>query len=339
MTVRAPRARTLWRSGLAALALAGLVQSGSGLAQSAIQPAVPAAPVPRETKSNVETGIYPMRYIGDAATAITRIERETIMTRAILTQGDPTGAGANGAVLRYRKQVALGSMMPGEATPLAAMDEQQVIYIEDGAGTLDDGLHQWPLRAGHVALLPGGIKNRISASGDSPLRMLTMTEPAHTDEKAAKAILVRDLSKILFVEQGAHWTNMSKAPFTDVGERFLIVYMGPRTIAGPHAHTPETEEGWVKLTDGPVWLEIGSEILPWHRNMGMIAPPNGQSVHAAINTSDSVQAFFYFATNRAPGSPPPPPTPGRPPVNPIYEQSAIAATIAPIALKPAPTQK
>jgi mannose-6-phosphate isomerase-like protein (cupin superfamily) len=297
------------------------------------------APVPRETRSNIETGIYPMRYVGDPAGAITRIQREAIMTRAILTQGDPMGAGSNGAVLRYRKEVVLGTLMPGEATPLAAMPEQQVVYIESGTGTLDDGQHIWPLREGLVVLLPGNIKNRIAATGDRPLQMLTMTESAHTDEKASRSILVRDLAKILYVEQGTHWTNMSKAPFTDVGERFLIVYMGPRTLAGPHAHTPETEEGWVKLTDGEVWMEIGSEILPWKRNMGMIAPPNGQTVHAAINTSNSVQAFFYFATNRAPGSPPLPVNPNRAPPNPIYEQSAIAATIAPGQLRSNAVQK
>jgi mannose-6-phosphate isomerase-like protein (cupin superfamily) len=313
--------------------------AGLGLAMAAGAAAQEAAPVPRETKSNLETGIYPLRYVGDAETAITRIERETIMTRAILTAGNPMGAGANGAVLRYRKQVALGWMSPGEATPLAAMAEQQVIYVEEGTGTLDDGTRQWPLREGLVVLLPGGLKNRITATGDRPLRMLTMTEPAHTDDKASKTILVRDLAKILYVEQGTHWTNLSKAPFTDVGERFLIVYMGPRSIAGPHAHTPETEEGWVKLTEGPVWMQIGSEIMPWKRNMGMIAPPNGLSVHAAINTSDRVQAFFYFATNRAPGTPAPPPPPGRPPVNPIYEQSAVAATLAPVPLRGAMPHK
>lgn len=296
-------------------------------------PAPSPAPIPRETMSNIQTGIYPQRFVGDAAKSVTRVTRDTIMTRSILTTGDPMAAGANGAVLRYRKDVVLGTMMPGEATPLAAMTDQQVIYVEGGTGTLDDGAHVWPLREGLVVLLPANQRNRFTATGDKPLTMLIMTEAAHTDAKAAQSILVRDLSKILYIEQGAHWSNMSKAPFNDVGERFLIVYMGPRSIAGPHAHTPETEEGWIKLTDGDAWLEIGSEIMPWTRNMGMIAPPNGQSVHAAINTSDSVQAFFYFATTRAPNSPPPPPNPNRVPPSPIYDESAVRSTVVPLPLK------
>lgn len=318
-----------WR---AATALAATMLIGFAVsAQAPVAGGTP--PVPREPPSNIQTGIYPQRFVGDAAKSITRIARDTIMTRNILTMGDPMGAGANGAALRYRKEVVLGTMMPGEATALAAMPDQQVIYIEEGTGTLDDGVRGWKLHPGLVLLLPANVRNRFTATGDQPLKMLMMTEPAHTDEKAAKNILVRDLSKILYIEQGAHWTNMSKSPFSDVGERFLIVYMGPRTMAGPHAHTPETEEGWVKLTSGPAWLEMGSEIMPWTQNMGMIAPPNGQTVHAAINTSDSIQAFFYFATFQAPGTPLPPPNPNRRPPDPAFEQSAIRATIAPVPLK------
>lgn len=315
-------------------AAAALLTAASFIASAAYaQAPATTPPVPRETLSNIQTGIYPSRYVGDAAKAVTRIARDAIMTRAVLTAGDPMGGGANGAVLRYRKEVIVGTMLPGQATALAAMAEQQVIYVQGGTGRLDDGTHSWDLREGLVLLLPANIANRFTATGDKPLTMVMMTEPAHTDARASKAILVRDLSKILYVEQGAHWTNMSKAPFTDVGERFLIVYMGPRTIAGPHAHTPVTEEGWVKLTDGDTWLQIGSEIMPWTKNMGMIAPPNGQSVHAAINTSDSIQAFFYFATTTPPGSPPPPPNPNRVPPSPAFEASAVASTIASTPLK------
>jgi mannose-6-phosphate isomerase-like protein (cupin superfamily) len=315
-----------------ALLLAASLSAGTVQGQVAPPPQGSPPPVPREPLSNADTGIYPARYIGNAATSLTRIQRDAIMTRRILTTGDPMAGGANGAVLRYRKEVVVGTMAPGEATSLEAMTDQQIVYVEEGNGRLDDGVHAWPLRPGLVLLLPANLRNRFTASGDKPLKMLIMTEPAHTDEKASKAILVRDLSKILYIEQGAHWTNMSKAPFNDVGERFLIVYMGPRTMAGPHAHTPETEEGWIKLTDGDAWLEIGSEIMPWTQNMGMVAPPNGLTVHAAINTSDSVQAFFYFATFRAPGSPPPPPAPSNRAPRPVFEQSAIASTIAPVPL-------
>jgi hypothetical protein len=78
-------------------------------------------------------------------------------------------------------------------------------------------------------------------------------------------------------------------------DRIYIVDMAPMTMAGPHAHVPNAEEGWVKITDGDALMELGSEIRRWPINVGFIAPPNGQTVHAAINISDSVQSWFYFA--------------------------------------------
>ena len=45
-------------------------------------------------------------------------------------------------------------------------------------------------------------------------------------------------------------------------DRIYIVYMGPMTIAGPHAHNPETEEVWIKMTDGAALMQLGSEIRP-----------------------------------------------------------------------------
>jgi len=154
---------------------------------------------------------------------------------------------------------------------------------------------------------------------------------------------VRDTAKILYIEQGVHWTNMSKSPFSDLGERFLIVYMGPMTVAGAHAHTPETEEGWVKITDGPTFMQVGSEIRRWPANVGLLSPNNGQTVHAAINTGDKVESWFYFQGR--PATAPQAPTNGpRSPLGgrvwtPEIAQSAIDATVAPHALTAAPAKR
>ena len=257
-------------------------------------PSMPDAP-----PSNVETGVSMDRVIGDASKAVTSIFEDAIMVRPILTQGDPLQPAAPGAVLRYRKRVSLGTMMPGEVSPLSRQDNQLVIYVKSGHGRVDDGQKQWDLRPGYAILIPPGVQHRLSDVGDDQLKMIIMEEPTNPEVSAAKGILVRDTGKLLYVENDVHWSNMSKAPFADVGERFLIVYMGPRSIAGPHAHNSETEEGWVKLTDAPAWLQIGSEIRPWKADMGMVVPPNSKTVHAAINTSNQTQAWFYFA--RFPG--------------------------------------
>ena len=111
---------------------------------------------------------------------------------------------------------------------------------------------------------------------------------------------MRDVNVILYTERNVHWSNFAKYVFDDrdgmhPSDRIYIVDMAPMTIAGPHAHVPNSEEGWVKVTDGDAIMQLGSEIRRWPANAGFLAPPNGQTVHAAINISDTVQSWLYFA--------------------------------------------
>lgn len=119
-------------------------------------------------------------------------------------------------------------------------------------------------------------------------------------------------------------------------DRVYVVYMSPWTIAGPHAHTPGQEEVWVKLTDGAAIMQMGSEIRPWPANAGFMAPPNGQTVHAAINVSDSVQAWFYLGRLGVNTPPVAQPNPNRRPPNPAIVEGVQRATIAP---RPLPADK
>ena len=156
----------------------------------------------------------------------------------------------------------------------------------------------------------------------------------------APGIVVRDVRKMQYVEQGAHWNNMSKGPFSDLGERFLIVYLTPMSTAGAHAHDENTDEAWVKITDGPALLQMGSEVRWWDANVGMMAVPNRQTIHAATNLGDKIQAWFYFA-GTGPSSPPQPrpPQPSRAPLNPTIAQSVLDSTIAGRPLDPAPAKR
>jgi mannose-6-phosphate isomerase-like protein (cupin superfamily) len=277
----------------------------------------PAATGVREPDSNLQTKIDPDRYIGDPTRSITRIKRDIMQTRAILSPGDPSVVGNDGALLRYRKAVSLDMLQPGEATALTRQQDQQIIYVKAGTGRLDDGARAWDLKPGIIVMIPANQANRISNTGGEQLTMITLTGAASAGgASASSVILVRDTAKVAYVEQGVHWNNLSKAPFNDLGEPFLLVYLGPMSIAGPHSHPPVWEEGWVKLSDGPALMQIGSEVRPWGENVGIITPNNDQTVHAAINLSDQTEVWFYFqgkaAPIRAPNPPPPltaPPSP------------------------------
>jgi mannose-6-phosphate isomerase-like protein (cupin superfamily) len=338
-------------STLGALALAIAVpQIGAAQAQQASAPGQPQTI--REPPSNFATRTDIDRFIGDPSQKPARIARDSILVRPILTQGDPLNPGDKAAILRFRKAVMLGMLLPGDATPLQPVTERQIIYIENGEGRLDDGTKTWELKKGYVALIPQGLAHRISSVGDKALTMvmLAWTPPTAPDASIRQEILVRDPSKQLWVEQGAHWVNLSKGPFNDVGERFLLVSMAPRTVAGQHSHSPETEEVWVKLTDGETWMQMGSELRPWPQNVGILAPTSGQTVHAAINTSDTVETWFYFAGNgaqRAPnaqqppapaGAPAPVSTLGNPAARPtntaLITESIVKSTVAPVPIRP-----
>jgi hypothetical protein len=308
------------RLAFALLAVAAL----AGSATLAQVPPPEARPVPRESESNRVTGIVVERFIGDAALAMPRIIGNAMLARTILSKGDPSQPGWPGALLVYKSEIFAASLEAGEATSMMQPEEQWIGYVKAGQGTLDDGKQRWALKPGFAFLVPAGMAHRIAASGDGPLQMTILAGPPQGT--ASPAIVVRDSARLLYVEQGAHWVNLSKAPFRDFGERFLLVYMSPMTIAGAHAHVPGTEEAWIKLTAAPALLQVGSEIRPWQQDQGFVVPPNGRTVHAAINHSNQRQAWFYFSTMPRPANAPPRPAQA---ADPAFAAAVVAATIAP----------
>jgi mannose-6-phosphate isomerase-like protein (cupin superfamily) len=329
--------KTLAQNLAAGFALAALAAPALAQAPQAPAGGPPPATGVREPNNNLQTKVDPDRYIGDPARTITRVKRDIMLSRVILSPGEPNAQGQDGAVLRYRKEVSLDTLQPGEATALAAQGDQQIVYVKTGEGRLDDGARAWDLKPGLIALIPANQANRISNTGGEQLTLVTLTgAPNLGGPSSTNAILVRDIAKVSYVEQGVHWNNLSKAPFNDLGEPLLIVYLGPMSIAGPHSHPPAWEEGWIKLTDAPALIQIGSEIRPWADNAGLIAPTNDQTVHAAINLSDEVESWIYFQGRTGPitvpKAPPPltaPPSPTGGRVNsPEIFATSAAATVA-----------
>jgi len=263
---------------------------------------VPQTPQVTEPLSNMVTGVSIDRYIGDAAESPSRRWLNTMFVQNILRSGDPdtTRPGNPGAVLKMNRSMDLATLPARNVTPLTAATDQFILYVQSGQGRLDDGKLYWDLRPGIAVLVPVGAAHRFTNTGETPLKMLVLTQgTAEPPTAPRKDMLVRDTNLMGMSEENAHWSNMSKVVFgagdgMAGGGRILLVFMGPMTIAGPHAHVVGTEEMWVKVTNGPALMQIGSEIRPWRQNMGMLAPPNGRTVHAAINTSNRIQHWLYF---------------------------------------------
>jgi len=72
-------------------------------------------------------------------------------------------------------------------------------------------------------------------------------------------------------------------------------------------------------------LQVGSEIRPWLQDQGFVVPPNGRTVHAAINHSAERQTWMYFSTFPRQTNAPQRPAQS---VDPAFAEAVTAATIA-----------
>lgn len=339
--------KTLAPLGLAAaVGLAGAALAPIALAQAPAAPAAAARPRPTEPPSNTQAGVAIDRFIGDASKSPSTVRYDTMLSQVILSHGDPSQPGPPGAVLPYRKEIALNTLEAGEVTGMGKVPEQMVFYVESGEGRLDNGASWWPLKANVMVLAPPEMGTRFTATGDKPLKIISVSIPVDPGVTPKSEMTVRDVTKMAMTERNVHWNNQSKYVLLGQqdglhpSDRVYLVYLSPMTIAGAHAHTPGQEEIWIKVTDGKAVMQLGSEIRDWPINAGFIAPPNGETVHAAMNLSDSRQAWLYVARlnpNQQPG-PPPAPNPNRPPPPPAIAAGLAASNIAPTPLAPPPAR-
>ena len=319
--------------------VAVLMSSGAALAQApAPQPQGAAQPAAREPPSNQQTGVLIDQYVAYADRVLPRYTHDTMTERTLLSAGDPMGANGPRKVLSYHSKVALWELASLNNTSLFSIPDMVILYVESGVGTLDDGKQIWDLKPGISALIPAGLAHRFTNTGDKPLKMMTAQQTPNGSFTQRPDILVRDVNKLAYTERNSHWAYGAKYVFlAEDGlyetDHMYIVYMPAWTIGGPHGHSPGQQEFWFKVSDGPALMQLGSEIRPWPVNSGFMVPPNGQTVHAAINASDETQAWFYMS--RLSERQPPPragaaPRPGAAAIAEAVVQATVAGRPMPV---------
>lgn len=107
------------------------------------------------------------RYIGNPFSSMSVVTHDVILTRSILRAGDPHVPGAPGAVLEYRRNFALATLMPRNRTALVQMPVQQLFYVQSGEGRLDDGAQYWDLHEGVAFLIPPNGSHRLNNTRDT----------------------------------------------------------------------------------------------------------------------------------------------------------------------------
>ena len=246
---------------MATAVLVGGVAFSTGLAQQAPAEAPPAAPQAGQGRggrgggggngtdpgqSNEAAGVSVDRFMGYPTDNPAHFSHGGLITRAILSAGDPNTVGPKGAVLEYRKQVAVATLPARNSTPLMAVPDQYLFYVTSGTGRLEDGKQFWDLHQNIAMLIPPTVQRRFVNTSDEPLTMVMLQwEPAATPRAD---ILVRDVDRLGYCEENAHWGNMSKCIFRAAdgllgNERMFLVQLQPFTWSAPHTHGPGTGRG------------------------------------------------------------------------------------------------
>ncbi len=280
--------------------------------------AQPASPSPTSTpggrgaqsnaESNEAAGVDISRFVGEAADSPVHLSQGLLLTHTILKAGDPYHPGLHGAVLEYRKDLSVATLLPGNRTPMVTFPDQLFFYIESGEGRLDDGKLYWDLRENIAVLIPPNAAHRIVNVSDKPLTMIMLTWAPSAPPR--QDILVRDVNLLPWCEENVHWNNTSKCVFGAAdglfqSERMYLVMLQPWAISQPHSHGAGTEEIWTKVTPGTATVLIGSELREMQQNASYLVPPTGTTEHANLNLSrDRVDWYLYVAhgpLNAAPG--------------------------------------
>jgi mannose-6-phosphate isomerase-like protein (cupin superfamily) len=256
-----------------------------------------------ERPTNERSGVQIDQFIGHPLNSTGHLSHGGLLTRAILRHGNPNVPGPPGAVLEHRTQLATALLQPQSSTALLTLGEQFLFQVTGGRGRLDDGTNYWELREGISVLVPPGVPRRFTNTFDAPLEMVMLEWPAN--ERARKDILVRDVNLMPYCEENVHWNNMSKCIFgaeDGMTGRVLIVMSLPFTMASPHPHTPGTEEFWTNISPVSAILLLGSELREIPQYSAFLAPPNGSTWHAQINTSKSEVARWLYVAGGTPPS-------------------------------------
>jgi mannose-6-phosphate isomerase-like protein (cupin superfamily) len=239
-------------------------------------------------------------YIGCWKESMPRHTHGSLIERDILTKGDPMKPPAKGAVLKYVNRFVHATLEPNNSTTSTTLQgEQEVFYILSGKGTVNAGKKTTDLYEGICVLMPAGLPFTITNTGSEPLTMYLINEPVPKGFRPNKDMLVKDENTTPISSTNGHWCHIVKgllgtADGLGTLESIITVSFDPMTIGHPHSHIEGCEEVWTVIT-GETIAFIGKQIRMQPPGTGYLIPPNGNTPHANINTSDKPVKLLYFA--------------------------------------------
>ena len=227
----------------------------------------------------------------------------SLVERDILTKGDPLNPPSKGAVLKYINRFTHATICPYESTsPTTLQGEQEIFFVYGGKGTITAGKDTADLYSGIAVLMPADLEFTMTNTGDEPLTMYLINEPVPDGFRPNEKMLVRDENTIPIGSTRGHWCHIVKGIFsTQSGlgtlESVITVSFDPMTIGHPHSHIEGCEEVWTEVK-GTSIVFIGKQIRWQTPGTAYMIPPDGNTPHSNINTSDEQVKMLYFARYR-----------------------------------------
>jgi mannose-6-phosphate isomerase-like protein (cupin superfamily) len=141
------------------------------------------------------------RYVPDIAARPSDVTTDTCRYKPIFGEGDAVRSIVRG-VARYGEIEVDAN---GSCKPVSYEAEEQIYFVEEGAGTLAYGEEKHPIRKDDFLYLPAGISHAVSTSGGK-CRFLVMgfRLPPNADRTPPPKLQIANLSEVKKEVVGGH---------------------------------------------------------------------------------------------------------------------------------------
>ena len=242
-------------------------------------------------------------YMANWKESMPRHTHGSLIGRDILTKGDPMDPPRKGAVLAYVNAFVYASLAANSSTVPTVLDgEQEVFYILSGNGTITAGAKTADIHSGVAVLVPPDLKFTIRNTGDEPVTMYIIKDPVFDGFIPLTDMAVVDENIAPYGTSNGHWSNIRKTLFGKNDglatlNSVLSIWFDSMTINHPHSHVEGCEEVWTAI-NGTSIAFIGKQIRRQPPGTAYLIPPDGNTPHSNINTSDKPVHLLYFSVRK-----------------------------------------
>jgi mannose-6-phosphate isomerase-like protein (cupin superfamily) len=272
-------------------------------------------------------------FFGDWRESLPEFRHGSLVTRDILTQGDNFQPPSRARLLQYAGGIYYASLGGyASTTPSTLHGHQEVYYVESGTGTITAGGVTADIHKDVAILVPENLEFTMQNTGDRPLKMYLIDDPAPPSFHPRADLLVLDEEKAHirtparvasyasgigvtvnpadlksadpYISPGAsgHWAHIVRELFSKKEglatlSNVITVVINPMTMGEPHPHQPGHEEVWLAL-EGTTLAMAGSELRPLHPGQAYMVRPDAEMTHSNINVGDAPAKFLFFVNQK-----------------------------------------